>query len=409
MTASPGPRRLALVALGLFVAAVLVLTLPGAPSADARPSIMCVRCGDTPLRDTLLNILFFVPFGALVAAAGYRGAGPAAAGLLFSFAIEVSQIFIPGRVSSLRDVLANGLGALSGYLVVSHAAGLMAPSRRVALLLGNGALLGAVAGLAFTSWALRPHLPDDVYYGQWSPRFAWRPVFQGKLLSATLGELTLPQGPEREAGTLRRQMLPGTRLTAVLVPGAPRPGAAPVAAVVDGHRREIATLLLRRDEVIFRSRSNASRLGLRTPAVALAGAVAGDTGGQWMVAAQRLPGALVLRSTGPGGTERATLLRLSPAMGWYLTLPTPTGAGPEVPWISALWIAFCFFPAAYWLASAGGWASRILLLAGMFAALVVIPRLLDVSPSPWWEWGGAVLAVVAGWAVARRQREGVRA
>lgn len=364
---------------------------------------MCIRCSDAPLRDTLLNILFFVPFGALVAAAGYRGRRAALAGFALSFAVEVAQMFIPGRVSSLRDVMANGLGGLSGYLVISHAASLIAPRRRTAMWLGSAALVGATAGLGLTAWALRPNLPDDTYHGQWSPRHSWRPAFQGTLRSAMVGSLVLPRGPERETGTLRSELLREPRLTVMVVPGEPRPGSATVAAVVDGRRREIIALMLRRDEAILRSRSNASLLGLRTPAVALAHAVAGDTSAAWTIEGQRTQGALVLTATGPGATQRRTILHLSPGFGWYLALPTPTGAGPEVPYISALWILFCFFPAAYWLASVGGWAGRVLLLAGVFTSLLVAPKLLEVSVSPWWEWLGAIAAALLGWVVARRQ------
>jgi VanZ family protein len=398
------PRRVVgLAALVLSVAVILLLTLPPGPSTEAVPSPMCLRCGDTPLRDTLLNVLFFVPFGAAVAATGWRGPRAALAGFLLSAMIELLQAFVPGRVSSLRDVLANGLGALSGYLVMSHAAALVAPSRRAAAWLGTGALLGAVAGLGFTSWALRPSLPDDLYYGQWSPRFAWRPVFYGTVRSATIGGLPLPQGPERERGTLRREMIEGTRLTVAVIPGTPRPGAAPVVAVVDGHRREIATLMLRRDEAIFRSRSNASQLGLRTPAVALARAVAGDTNATWTITGLREPGRLAVTSVGPDGHSRSRVLQLSPGLGWYLTLPTPTGAGPEVPWLSGLWLAFCFFPTSYWWASVGGWTGRALLMSGVVVALFLFPALADVSPGPWWEWLGALAAALLGWAVAQRQ------
>jgi len=71
------------------------------------------------LKDGLLNVLFFVPVGLLVAwRRGWRGVGLAlGVGLLLSLGIEIAQAYIPGRDSSLLDVAANSLGAAIGGLL----------------------------------------------------------------------------------------------------------------------------------------------------------------------------------------------------------------------------------------------------------------------------------------------------
>ena len=69
------------------------------------------------------NIVMFVPFGVLVPLAFGRldrrvAWLTIAAGAGLSMAIELSQLVIPGRVSSVLDVVANTLGAAVGVACV---------------------------------------------------------------------------------------------------------------------------------------------------------------------------------------------------------------------------------------------------------------------------------------------------
>jgi len=65
-----------------------------------------------------LNVLLFVPLSLLGWYLLRRGVGFwVAAGALLSAVIEVVQLAIPGRVSSLQDVVANTAGAAIGALV----------------------------------------------------------------------------------------------------------------------------------------------------------------------------------------------------------------------------------------------------------------------------------------------------
>lgn len=70
--------------------------------------------------DLLLNVVLFLPFGFLVrrttsAKGGMRRA--LFAGVLLSAAIEIAQLFLEPRFSSLSDVVANSLGAGAGALL----------------------------------------------------------------------------------------------------------------------------------------------------------------------------------------------------------------------------------------------------------------------------------------------------
>ena len=72
------------------------------------------------LRDAILNIVLYIPLG-FTAAASLRRAPKAAAFLLASLsgfalsaAMELLQIYVPGRVSSMADVVTNTIGAACG-------------------------------------------------------------------------------------------------------------------------------------------------------------------------------------------------------------------------------------------------------------------------------------------------------
>ena len=84
--------------------------------------------------DLVLNILAYVPFGAMVAGQFAQRVGPGVSagrialrtlvlGALLSICMELMQTMLPQRVSSPVDVLTNALGTLGGAVFVLSAAG----------------------------------------------------------------------------------------------------------------------------------------------------------------------------------------------------------------------------------------------------------------------------------------------
>jgi glycopeptide antibiotics resistance protein len=100
------------------------------PELLARPN----REGLRDTTDILLNILGFVPFGALLfgylSNLGWKGPlaglGVVVTGFSISFTIEVLQVLLPSRHSSLLDLINNSigtaLGAWVGFLILSRSA-----------------------------------------------------------------------------------------------------------------------------------------------------------------------------------------------------------------------------------------------------------------------------------------------
>lgn len=115
----------------LTVLVTLACTLfPFEFTAHSFPSVrdvLSLGIGPDNGPDVLANLLFFVPLG--VSLSGYLQhsqvkRAPAmfvvlAASLGCSYTVEVLQVFVPGRFSSLGDVLSNCAGGILGFLVHS--------------------------------------------------------------------------------------------------------------------------------------------------------------------------------------------------------------------------------------------------------------------------------------------------
>ena len=74
-----------------------------------------------------LNVLLLVPFALLLARAFQLWRGPrrfvlptVVLGCMGSMVIEVGQLFVPGRTTSITDVLANSAGVVIAVKIMSH-------------------------------------------------------------------------------------------------------------------------------------------------------------------------------------------------------------------------------------------------------------------------------------------------
>lgn len=120
---------LVLAGVALVVAATLT---PGSPSyvGDALPQL-CIICNRASAKDFLRNVLLFMPLGAGLRLGGASWSRTVVAAFALTAAVEVMQFyFVPRRDPSLRDLVANVLGGLAGWLapyVMRH----VAVSRRV--------------------------------------------------------------------------------------------------------------------------------------------------------------------------------------------------------------------------------------------------------------------------------------
>ncbi|TVP79185.1 MAG: VanZ family protein, partial [Gemmatimonadales bacterium] len=148
-------------ALGLAVAAILVLTLrPAGPGSHLGVHPLCLACGDVPLANAVRNVVLFVPAGVALGFLLGRVLPVALAALALTLGIEAAQFVVPGRNPLLVDVLTNATGgALGGWLGV-HLPRILAPPPRLATRLAAAGSLAATAVLARAGWLLAPVPPE---------------------------------------------------------------------------------------------------------------------------------------------------------------------------------------------------------------------------------------------------------
>src|SRR5690349_9752992 len=94
--------------LAVSAMAILVVTVfPDPPSSTAHGMFLrsVVPRSLKDVADALLNIALFVPWGVALAGRGFAGRRAVVCGLLLSTAIEAVQTIVPGRDSTMRDIL----------------------------------------------------------------------------------------------------------------------------------------------------------------------------------------------------------------------------------------------------------------------------------------------------------------
>ncbi|WP_169583091.1 MULTISPECIES: VanZ family protein [Microbacterium] len=114
-------RRPVLAALGVYAALVLILLIAPVSYADA------VHAIDDVLRDGFgltwfgsgwiefaANVVVFVPLGLLLAILMDRPLRGVVVCIAISVVVELAQFLVPPRQASVRDVVANALGAVIG-------------------------------------------------------------------------------------------------------------------------------------------------------------------------------------------------------------------------------------------------------------------------------------------------------
>lgn len=136
-------------------------------SVNIPAALAQVTPSDVPLADVLTNFLLYMPLGVLIALGRRRVPGVLAAAICgaaaLSLTMEVLQLFLPGRVSSLLDLGLNtfgsGVGACGGLLARAHAARLMSWSG-IHLYGDRAAWVGCAALLGWMAAQLIPFVPS---------------------------------------------------------------------------------------------------------------------------------------------------------------------------------------------------------------------------------------------------------
>jgi len=228
----------------------------------------------------VLNLIMFIPLGALLAIRGVPLRVVALAAFVPSVLIEGAQIPLEGRDASLGDVLFNTVGGMTGLAVAGLTLRQLASGSRATVgpVVMAAITLGLIGG---TGLLLEPAFPASAYYGQWTANLGHLEWYRGRVRGATLEDIPLPSDRLGDSRRVRELLLAGERLDVLAVAGPRVPRLAPLFSIYDDRQREIVLLGPDRDDLVLRYRTRGITLRLDQPDLRLRGAFAhvsaGDT------------------------------------------------------------------------------------------------------------------------------------
>jgi VanZ family protein len=325
----------------VLIALSLILALTLAPGNTPASEVTCFWCGEFATADFILNVGLFVPLGlALGLSTGLATWAAIAIAVVISGGVELAQLAIPGRYPTLSDVLANLLGTFVGLLVVHRSrSGRRLTGRRAdrAALIWAAAVIGVVLG---TGYLLGPSLPDPGWNGTWTPLLPSMSRYPGRVLSAELGELQIPDGPISESDSARRLISSGQPVSVRFESAGTPDGLSPVLRLEASEQKGILLIGIRSPDVVVRLRRRSNDIRLHSPDVYFrrAAPVAMDTA--VIMTAVRNHRICVMAAPGRSCTPLS-----SPGAGWSVLLRLP-GSVPD--WfrhlLDGVWLAALFFP-----------------------------------------------------------------
>ncbi|HEX6433262.1 MAG TPA: VanZ family protein [Gemmatimonadales bacterium] len=336
----------------------------------------------------LLNILLFIPLGVGLRLSGVRTWMVFVCGLGVSLLAETLQLtVIPGRDASLSDLVTNTLGTWAGAMAGKHLTRLLLPTEGQATSLALGGALAWLAVQAGTAILLRPWAPDEIRGGAWARAAPDRIPFDGTVTAAVVSGWVIPNGlmPVPELATKLSQG--DVRLEVRLLSGSHAAVWSPVFELL-GPRGAVLSLEAVGRDLAFHPPAQSSRLRLRRPALRLDAALPPACGIPLRVTAQARGDTLSASWSIAGGPNFRSLQVLGPSLGWSLITPIRYALGPEVRWITAVWIAGWLAVIGYW--SAARRAPPLVFVLGvtllLFTGLALVPGVLSYPVSHWTEW-----------------------
>ena len=379
----------------LFVA---VLTLTPQYQATKAPASFCLLCGDTSILDAILNVILFIPFGMGMRLAGMSRRRVFAIALVTTVTVETLQYWIPGRDTSLGDVITNSSGAFIGALCADIWRVVLLPSRRAATRFAYGWTLCWVALLTVSAELAHVSLPRTAYWGQWKPELLHHDYFPGKVLSSTAGGLQAPEAISIPNEDVRRRLSSDSVVVRATVVSAVATGpVSAISTIYDYHRSQIFMLGQRKGNLIFSLRMRTADAKVATPDIRLDSVFPrhrSKTPDTVFVAGGLIHHELWI-SAERSGVRRERTQPVDAGLGWSYMLPFDYEYGAEARWLTVLWIAGLAAPAMYWGVRAGR-TTLLAVGAALALSLALIPIATAVHATAWWEWAGLAIGACIG-------------
>ena len=181
-TSSWSNRILILATAGILFLTMYPFRLNIHPLANGASPFLLGKSGKSGFVDAFLNVLLFVPFGfGLAEKLLERGKSirfallaTLAAGAVFSYAIEFTQLYVPERDSGWEDVFTNGSGSLIGGVIyvlagVSLVRFMNSTQRAVSVWLTPFRLTCAIVGYFCVWFGFAALLQSRTQFSNWKP------------------------------------------------------------------------------------------------------------------------------------------------------------------------------------------------------------------------------------------------
>jgi hypothetical protein len=301
-----------LVTFAALVTIAGLTLLPGEPSSE--PRVCCYPA------DFTLNILLFVPLGVGLAMMGARIPLAALAGLVFSAAIETSQLWIPGRFPSMTDVLSNSLGTVLGAVLIWGW-----PARaRWWRIVGPGLAVTIAAAWVVAVPMVRPAKARTgrTWWAEWRPPNRGLPRFSGQVLGLSLQGFALPDGAIAESPALAAAVRGSdtVRFSARIVSGPLREEPTQIAGVFMGAPWwQYLSLWQEGQDLLVYQRLQMNEWGFRSPALRVRAAFPAVAGVPLDIAVRATRREVQVTVTGE--PLRQAQLVLAPEEAWTAFLP----------------------------------------------------------------------------------------
>ena len=338
--------------------------------------------------------------------------------------VETAQfLVVPGRDSTLGDVVTNTIGGALGFALARYTWIWLRPSPQMATILTMFWCATWLAIQSISNYGFAPSLPDSRYYGQLARAIGNSAVFEGRVIDASAGDVVIPNSAFADSHVIRRALLNGAAVVTTVVPAGPTREIVPIVRVADEEQREIVLLAQQQANLLFRIRSGADVLRLRRPLFALPHVFPAEDVGEGNFAADtaRLTARYVAREvTMSAQTTLGTRHRRAPltaSLGWTLVLPFDwllEGTRAELV-LGCIWTACMLIPLGYWTAriapqsrTSGIVAHLTPVLFGlllMAVGFLLIPSTFGISAASLGEWLCAWAGIFIGRGLAARMAE----
>ena len=377
------PSRLSAPLALLWTAVILTVCLVPTGSSPPDGIMLCLICLDDGTANLLLNVILYFPLGLLVRIRTGSLALAAGAGFLLSLGVETAQLWIPGRFTTLADLVANTLGAGMGGVLGGVGYRLVFPSAAAGRLLTPLAALCVALILAAPGPLVTRSVPAGTLYGNWTPRIAALAQYEGRLLAAEIGGIPLPSRALEDSDAVREAMAAGLPLTVHFEAGPPPPGRAPLFRLLNDQGAEALNLTVDGTDLLVASRIRAQDFYLARPGHRLRDALGTVAPGERVTAVMSWDsgGALqvTLTTPGPSAPAQADRLGVTSARGWSLLFSSTRLPRGTPGLVDFLWLAALFAPLGWWsgtvrrAAAAGALPLAVLLLIPAFSPLLPAP------------------------------------